>query len=71
MATDAVRGELPEEVITFGGGGGTHYHRIGYDGGPACGQHGGNPLRKDRVAIETHYDPCPRCFPRVVRGDGR
>lgn len=71
MQTDeASDGVLPDEVLTFGGSGGRTYHRVSEppSGGvrPYCGQHGRNPLRKDRAVIESHYDPCPKCFPNAT-----
>jgi|GEM_PF-6306536 len=66
--SEAAPRELPDEVLTFGGRGGRTYHRIDDAGDPACKQHGRNPLRKDRAVIESHYDPCPRCFPAAAGG---
>lgn len=71
---DATRADadLPETVLTYGGGKGRVYHRvIGTDGEhrPACGRPGRNPLLKTRSLIESHYDACLRCFPNARDGD--
>lgn len=54
-----------ETVLTFGGRGGGRFHiAVRRDGElqAVCGQYGRNPLLKDRVVIESHYDPCSNCF---------
>jgi len=59
----------PDEVLTFGGSSRT-YHRVHERDGDVhagCGQSGRNPLVKDRSVIESHYEPCSRCFPEGDR----
>jgi len=64
-------GDLPDEVVTFGGESST-YHRqdpAADEPTPVCRQHHGNAFRKERQLIESHYDPCRVCFPGAVRGE--
>lgn len=58
--------DLPDEVATFGGNAGSKYHRTYVHNGEqrvVCGLSGRNLLVKERALIETHYEPCGRCFP--------
>lgn len=59
--------DLPTVVLTIGGSGST-YHRPEWVDDvvrPACSTDGKNYYLKEREVVETHYNPCRRCFPRA------
>jgi hypothetical protein len=66
-------GTETETVLTFGGNSRTYHVVVHPPNGEVCalcGQTGRNPMLKERHLIESHYEPCSRCYSRVGGGDG-